>query len=188
MAISAQKSGLMPNLAKAGYFMFAVPVGLAIFLAVWLTAAAAYENVKFARCTDQMYSLIEMARGEASKEAGFGGGTGEDLVDDLVRRGQLPAPPVNDWSGALRAQVPVPPFMRIEADVPAAACRRLALEFGKDANPADPIKMEAREENGKWTAIYDSSAYRKGLDYRLATAACGEGSYATFALTIALRR
>lgn len=187
MAVSMLKLDFRQSLARAGYLLITIPIGLVILIAVWLTAAAAYENVKFAHATDQLIFLIETARHDAATDTNFGRGTGEDLIDDLIRRSQLPGPPANSWNGQLRAQVPILPFMRIETDVPVHACRRLANFFGKDAGALELQKLEARQEKGEWLAIYDANDNKRGLDYRLVNAACGGGSYATIALTLRLR-
>src|SRR5258708_5758788 len=94
------------------------------------------------RCTDQLLSFICTTRDAAGSDADFGQRAGEDLVDGLLRRGQLPGRPVNNWGGALRAQLTTPPFIRVETDVPVQACRRLALFFGKDANALKLAKIE----------------------------------------------
>jgi hypothetical protein len=187
MSIFARKSGVMPGLVTTGYIIFAVPVGLAVILALWLAAMAAYENVKFVRCTDQLLFLIRTANEDANLDLEFGEKAGEDLIDDFVRRAQLLSVPVNSWDGALRAQIVTPPIMRIETEVPVSVCRRLAAFFGKNAGALKLQKIEAREDKGNWLPVYDAASNSPMLDYRVINTACGYSYFSTFALTLRLR-
>lgn len=183
-----RKASFIPGLASVGFFILAIPVGLAIIVTIWLTAAAAYENVKFVRCNDQLLTIISMARDDAATDSDFGARAGEDLVDDLMRRAQLLNLPVNNWGGAVRAVMETPPLIRVETDVPVRACRRLALFFGKDASALKLVKIEAHEEKSNWIIIYDDSNTNAAtFDYRLINTACGWGNYSTFAVTLRLR-
>ena len=194
MKFSFRKTRFMPGLAFAGFLIFAVPVVAAIAAAIWLTAAAAYENVKFVRGTDQLLSLMRLAHADATADSGFGQKAGEDLINDFVRRGQIASPPLNSWGGEVRMQIQPLPFMRVETDVPVPSCRRLAFFFGKNAQDFNLQKMEGREGNGLWQLIYNNNAAKtdtaiagQEIDYRTINAACGDGPVATLALTLGLR-
>ena len=176
----------LPQFSSIGFFILALPVVIAIAGGLWLTAAAAYENVKFVHTTDQLLSLIGIARSDAATDAEFGQRTNEDIIDDMVRRAQFRPQPTNSWGGGLRATIQPLPYMRIETDVPVRACRRLAQFFGKDASAFRLLKLEAYAEGGNWQTIFDATTMRN-FDYRLINTACGRGTTATFAITLQFR-
>jgi hypothetical protein len=186
-ASSSRKTRLMPSIASVGFFILIVPVTAAIVASLSLTATAAYENVKFVRTTEQILSLIAVAEDNAAKDSSFGQGAAEDIVDDLVHRGQLTPQPVNAWGGSLRAVVQQPPFLRIETDLSSRACRRVALFFGKDAADLKILRMEVRGESGFWRAFYNAATSTQAVDYTQAGAACGDDENTTLSLTLRLR-
>jgi hypothetical protein len=110
-----------------GFMTVAVPVLAICGFAIWLTVAAAAENIKFARCTEQVISIVAVAQEDAGKDPTFGQAPHEDIIDDLVRRGQLAGAPKNPWGGAIRAVVQSPSLMRLETDLPSYSCQRLAV-------------------------------------------------------------
>jgi hypothetical protein len=187
MIRAMQKPRFIPDLASLGFFILALPVTVAIAGGIWLAAAAAYENVKFVRCTDQLLSIIGFARDDAAMDAEFGQTSGEDLLDDLVRRAQFMGPPVNSWGGELRVVAWPLPYMRIETELPVRACRRLAHFFGKDANALKLQKMDARDEKGVWHSIYDAAGGTQMFDYQLINTACGGAKETTLSITLRLR-
>jgi hypothetical protein len=186
---SRKKSKLIPNVASLGFFLLAIPVGIAIVGSLWLAATAAKENIKFARGSDQILSIISAVRDDASKDANFATLPNDDLVDDLVRLGQLPVRPVNPWEGALRASAWSPTIMRIEVDLPPLACQRLGIFFGKEADDVSILKMEAREGTGIWRQFYlANDANAPPPTFAAVNAACGKSEHTTLALTIKLRK
>lgn len=170
------------------------PVACAIFAAMWLTAAAAYENVRFAKTAEQLLSLIAVTQDDAAKDPDFGRRPGEDLLVDLARQGvqaagfgsETPGKPVNAWHQPIRMTAVSSTTMRLETDVSAPACRRLALFFGKDAQDLKLQTMEAREENSHWRTFF-SNAAGQALGYLAVNAGCGQTEYVTLALTLPLR-
>jgi hypothetical protein len=177
---------------RLGRLAFELTVIGVIAGALWLAASAAYENIHFVRTTGQILSLIAIARDDAAKEPAFGR-AGEDLMESLLRRGQIPgvraeavSAPGNAWGGAIRAEIVSPTVMRFETDLPTRDCRRLALFFGKDAADLALLSMEARDQNGPWRQFYDQSSNQQ-LGPSAADAACGWGEHATLALTLRLR-
>src|SRR5579884_3144547 len=117
MSASSQKKPLLPGIEAFGFLILAVPVALIIASALWLTATAAYENIKFLRGTEQIFSLIGLMREDASVAPNFGKTVNEDLIDDLMRLGQYSGRPADPWGGAIRAVAPTPGIMRIELDI-----------------------------------------------------------------------
>src|SRR5690348_13620270 len=99
------KTRLFPSFTSLGFAILAAPVVLAIGIALWLTAAVAYENVKFVHCTDQLLSIIKIAREDAADDPDFGQRSGEDLIEGLTRRAQFNGPAINSWNGGLRLTV-----------------------------------------------------------------------------------
>jgi hypothetical protein len=161
----------------------------AILVALWLAAAAIYENVRFADTSGQLLSLIATAQDMAAKDSDFDKRAGEDLLADLRRLAQIQdngSGPKNAWHQAIHLTAPAPSITRLETDVPAPACRRLALFFGKDAHDLKLQAMEARGENGVWRRFFDGAA-GSTPNYAMIDAACGSTGYTTLALILALR-
>jgi len=169
-----QKIRLLPGIMTLGFIVLAIPVIGAIAVAIWLAGAAALENVKFARCTEQILTIVARAQDDASKDASFGATQGENIVDDLMRRGQLQDVPLNAWGGGIRAAVPMLPLVSIETDLPSYACKRLALYLGKNAAYIKLQKMEAREESGNWSTFFDAAIDPDTSALPGVNAACGK--------------
>jgi len=187
MLAFTRKLRFMPGLAAVGFFILVIPVTAAIIGSLWVTAAAAYENVKFARGADQMLALIASARDAAAKDARFGQQPNEDVISDLIRLGQYTARPSNVWDGAIRATAGSPSMMRIEADLPSRACRRLAAFFGREASEVALQKIEARGWDGVWRQIYNAPHSPSGPSMLDIDVACGSGDNTVLALTLQLR-
>jgi hypothetical protein len=182
-----RKIRILPGIMMLGFLMLALPVACAIITAIWLAGAAALENIKFARCTEQALSLIALAQDDAAKDPTFGQSQNEDIIDDLIRRGQIQNSPGNVWGGTIRATVQPLPFMRFETDLPSYACRRLALYFGKNASDLKLQKMEAREGSGAFYTFYDMAVNPNTSEFPGMIQACGNTSFSTLALTTRLR-
>lgn len=175
-----------------GFILIALPVTAVLAAAIWLAASAAYENVRFAQTAEQLLSLVALARDSASKDPNFGRQPGENLIASLIRRGQLAAPGdgaqqtlTNDWQGEVRAETSQPFLMRLETELPARDCRRLALFLSNDLKALALQKMEAREGNGFWRLFYDVDG-GQGFSQPAAAVACGQGEQVTLALTLRL--
>jgi len=190
MSVSIRKIPYLPGVMALGFTVLAVPVVSAIVYAIWLAGAAAFENVKFAHCTDQVLALIAQAQDDAVKDRNFGQTPNEDIIDDLIRRGQIQSQPRNAWSGDVRAVIqaaqPVP-LMHFETDLPSYACKRLAIYLGKNAGDIKLQKMAAREENGTWNTFFDMAVDPDTSEFPGVNEACGKAPYSTLALTIKLR-
>ncbi len=177
-----------------GFFVFVLPVLSVILFALWLAAAAAVENVRFAQTTSQLLSIISMLRDDAAKEPAFGLQPGEDMVATLIRRGQIVGSGndpqtwlLNSWRGAIRVTITQPTMARLETDLPAADCRRMALFFGRARRDAGLQRMEARGSSGNWRALYDNTAADADPEVRAIDAACGQEPQASLALLLRLR-
>ena len=184
---------LLPS-SPGGFLLAALPIFGVIAFALWLTADAAVENVRFAQTTGQLLNLISLLQGDAAKEPNFGLQAQEDLVATLIRRGQITGSGndpktwlLNSWRGAIRAMTVQPSVAQIETDVPAADCRHLALFFGRDAREIGLQVMEARSGPGSWRIFYDSASLGADPDIRAVSAACGTEPFAALALVLKLR-
>lgn len=187
MFSSLRKKQLLPDISTLGFVLLAVPVLTAIVGALWLTFTAAGENVKFAHGNEQIISLIVTIQNDAARFPEFGAEPGRDFVSDLIRMGQLTEKPINRWGGEVRAVSEPSSIMRLETEVPPAACRRLAARFSKSARELALLKMEMREGEGIWRQAYLAGAHNEPLSFPAIDAACGRAAISTLALTIQLR-
>ncbi|MFY9288871.1 MAG: hypothetical protein WAO98_10270 [Alphaproteobacteria bacterium] len=165
-----------------------IPVVAIIIMATVITAASVLENIRFARATDQILSLVGTARDYTVHEKNFGLEVNEDLIASLIRNGQLPQIPIiNPWKEEVKARITSPSVMRLEITVPVHECRRLAFFFLKDAVALRLKLMEAREGNsGVLRRFYDSSLPVLA-DPKPVEAGCGETPQATLLLSFNLR-
>jgi hypothetical protein len=183
------------RLSSLSSLIVIVPIAGVICIALWLTAAAAYENVRFEQAKLQLLSLIAAAQDDA-KDSDFSKRAGEDLLAACARRGQpacigddkaATGRLLNAWNQPIRMTAVSPSVMRLETDVPAHICRRFALFFGKDASAMKLQSMEAREESSHWRVFFDGASGQIP-DYATTSAACGAGEHAaTLAFVLQLR-
>jgi hypothetical protein len=165
----------------------AAPVLAICGCAVWSAFEAAVENVKFARSTEQVLSIIAVAQDDASKDPSFDQARHEDIIDDLERRGQLLGTPKNPWGGGIRASVAAPATMRLETDLPSYVCGRLAVYLSKNAGDLKLQKMGAAYTDHTPTAFFDAAVNSDANEIPGANEACGTAPHTTLALTIRLR-
>jgi hypothetical protein len=182
------------RLPSAGIFILSLTVAILVAVAIWIASEAAYENMRFARATDQTLSLVTVAQEAASKDPKFAQDTNENLIEELWRRGLItpnaPQPPVlkNIWSGDTRVTVSQPLIMRIETDVPTRACRQLGIFFGGIAPDLGVQVMQARGVDGTWRQFYSASSGVRSIGDNEVNAACGSAlGSATLALELRLR-
>jgi hypothetical protein len=183
----SRKTPFLPGIITLVFFAIAVPVGIIVVFAIWLAGAAAFENVKFARCTEQVLSIIAAVQEDAGKDLTFGQVLREDIIDDLIRRGQLPGIPRNAWGGTVKATIQPLPFMRLELELPSYACQRLAIYMGKNASDLKLQKVEAGEGNNKWSTFFDAATNLDESEFSGANQGCGTGVQSTLVLTLRLR-
>jgi hypothetical protein len=177
---------------RLGSSLLAAAVAVAVLVAVWLALAAAYENVRFARATDQVLGLVAAARDQAGRDPSFGLRTGEDLLVRLARAGQ-PLPGTldgaalrNTWGGQVTATALPASLMRLEMQLPVYNCRRLALFISQDAQDLGVQRMEAQGAGTAWKSFHDAAEGGQA-DSLSINAACGPASWATLALVFRLR-
>lgn len=174
---------------KIGSYSFSLLVVTVLAAAIALVVMSFYENIRFARGTDQIINLVAGARSAGIQDQNFAQRPGEDLIDALRREGQLAGsegqPLDNPWQGNMRIRTVKPSIIRIETDVPVNECRRLALFFAKAARDLGLQSMEAREGTGIWRLFYDLSQSR--VSSRAVEAACGQEPQAELALVLRIK-
>jgi hypothetical protein len=182
------------RLSSAGIFALSCVVAVLVVAAIWIAVAAAYENMRLARATDQILSFIATAQDTAAKDAKFAQDTSENLTLELWRRGLIAAdatqPPVlkNIWGGDIRMTVVQPLIMRLETDVPSQACRQLGLFFGGLAADLGLQAMQARVSANSWREFYSASSGAKSPSDKEIDAGCGTAAGpTTLALVLRLR-
>ncbi len=128
----------------SGLELLATPLVICgIALALWIALSAAYENIRFARATDQMLAILAIVR-EAVIDPAV---TPERATNGLYERlshldGMNVVPPtptskaymINPWNGRMTLDVnPASKQIALNTWVPPAVCRRHVQFLGKEA-------------------------------------------------------
>ncbi len=174
----------------------ALLVAIIIAAAIGVAGASMLENMRFARATDQIIALVAPARDLAAHDKNFAAQPGEDLLASLARARAVPnivttsqpAVMANAWQGSVHASVASSGVMRIESDVPAHDCRRLALFLAKNGGDSGLQLMEARQESAaQWQRLYDNTL-PTAVNESQVQAACGQApQQVTLAMAFRLR-
>ncbi|MDP9127766.1 MAG: hypothetical protein M3N08_05860 [Pseudomonadota bacterium] len=177
----------MPVLATAAVIIIA---------ALWITVAAVREDLVFAQGTGQVIELITTAREIAVNDKNFATQPGEDILARLIRAKRIagdpdmsPAMIMNPWKGTVASISPSPSLMRIESEVPARICRRLALFVVKNGGDLGLAAVETRADDTKiWQRPYDRAAGTQVISSSdRIEAACGQAQRINLALVLTLR-
>jgi hypothetical protein len=188
-------SQIRSSLRNAVSFSLAFPVVVIVLVAVGIAIAAMRENVRFAHATDQVIGLVASVRDFSAHEKTFAIQSGEDVLATLARNGLIAAPinvgpPVtlaNPWRGAVRAFVAEPYLIRLETNLPAHECQRLAIFFARSSGAVGLQVMEAHEGvDGGWRRFYDA-VHGTNLTEKQVEAACGHGPQSTLAMGFRLK-
>jgi hypothetical protein len=176
--------------------VFALLIAVIVGGGVWLAVAAAYENIRFSRGSEQILTLVSILR-DFAKGDRLASTPGQDDLLFLLARSQFmqgidatssPAKLANVWQKPLTARLVQPALQaRLEMSVPPHICRRLVDFFNKDAEGLNLYRIEARDDPQiMWGMVYDRE---KGASRGMITPliACGEGDPSFVALTFALR-
>lgn len=169
------------------YTLTLIPVALICLGAVALSTRALFENLRFVSATNDLSTVVTSVRSYAKEQRSYSFIPGEDILTKMIALGQMPAKVrANPWDGALSAFVAPDMGLRIETDLPAHACRRIALYlFGRKPADLGLMSMEARSEpKPAWSSIYPVQGIDTGL---AAQNACGKSGHAHLALVFKIR-
>ncbi len=171
------------------YSIVLVPVVLIVLGSVALSAAAVFENFRFANATAQILGFVKIVRTFLAEQNTFFLNIGEDVWAAMVRVQQIPStvPPLNPWGGKFRVNAITNAQMRIESDVPSQDCRRIALYFvGLGPEELGLVTIQAQaEQSATWYIIYPPSSAAQQV--AAAEASCGPGDRARLALVFRMR-
>jgi hypothetical protein len=166
------------------YKLVSIPVALVIVGGAILSAAAAYENIRFIKATDQILSLVSSVRTVTSNQANYAQAIGEDLWVDLEHLGVVSPATThsNPWMGAVRATTVSATTMRVESDLPTRDCHRLAQYF-IEHQPLElglaSIEAQSVVNDPVWVQVYPAPNASRGVS---AETGCGTARYARLAL------
>jgi hypothetical protein len=171
------------------------PTAVVILAAIGTSGAAIIENIRFARATDQILRLVATTHDVALTDKNFASQPNEDLLGELVHGGLIsgaiagrPVTLHNPWNGTVTSMAMAPSVMRIETNMPARDCRRLALFFVKNGTDLGLNFMETHEDAGKtWHRFYDRASGLLAPSNQPVEAACGTAPQVTLALAFLLR-
>ena len=163
---------------------------------------AAYENIHFARATDQILSVIAAARDMGANLSATPDRATADLFERLSHFENLHIRPAaegakwpsltNPWGGRMDVEMlPSSRELRLQTTLSPVVCRRMILFYAKDAPPLGVQRVEAREEGPVPTTgrmLYDGSEdiSRSKLNLSAVKVGCGEGKQVALILTIHL--
>jgi|GEM_PF-2748010 hypothetical protein len=171
------------------FVIVATPVILIIVGALALCVASALENLRFVKATSQILGFAGTLRSFADEQKTRLFNTGEDLWADMVQSGQILAsnPHTNPWGGDIRATALDNTAMRIENDLPAQDCRRMALSFlARQPEELGLLSVEAMsDQDTVWSPIYPAPA--NGQQALSADIACGNTHFSRLALVFRIR-
>ncbi len=177
-------------------------VALVIFAALWIALSAARENVRFARATDQVLTVLAIAReapvDPSVESARATGGLYERLSRLDAMRVIPPDPPyeafaVNPWGGRVTLDLmPAQKRISLATWVSPSACRRHIRFFAKDAAMLGLQFIEVFEEDlpglsGRTLYPQTREGRTAVLDARAIRVACGAGEWVVLKLIFALR-
>ncbi len=142
---------------KKAFFIALLPVTLVCMGALTLSMTAMVENLRFVSVTNNLSAIVVTVRAYAKELKTRSFSPGEDMLSKMIELGQLPASYVtNPWKGGVRATAVDNTSMRMEYDLPAHICRRIALYlFGRKPAERGLLAMEARSaQREDWMTIY----------------------------------
>jgi hypothetical protein len=170
------------------HILIAVPVAVAILGAFILSALAFVENLRFFRSTNQILGLVDTVRTIADQQKSMIFTPGDDIWEDLIRFGQIPSTVrrTNSWTGFVNAFVTAALTMRIESQMPAHDCRRMATYFlSRQLPQLGILAIEGQNLGDKsWISIYPPPANVAG---DLLGMACGGGAESRLALVFRIK-
>ena len=177
-----------------GSLFLLLPLVVVMLAAVILVGVAGYENFRFARGLDQCLNLISVAKRYADVQPGFAQQSGEDILANLARNGQITAQTseghaariVNPWGGDMHAVVTEPSVLRIDAVVPAHVCRRLGMYLTKLARDFALVEFAARDGDAPYRLAYNGNL-AKTIGEEDMTQICGDAKTATVVAAFRLR-
>ena len=159
-----------------------------VLAAFALSGAAALENLRFIRATDQILEPVGLLRSIIAQQPSYSQNPEEDVWADLARIGRVPSATThpNPWGSDVRVFAITNAAVRVESDLPTHDCRRMALYFLNQAQGFGIIAIEAQPFGRVvWSAIYPLPA-NMPRD-RLTDIACGNAAAARLALVFKVR-
>lgn len=154
--------------------------------ALALSVRAMVENLRFISATNNLSAVVMTARLFAKEQRARTFGAGEDILAVLAEAKQIPATfDKNPWMGSVRIAAVDNVSIRIENEMPAHACRRMAL-YLLGRNPADLglTLMEARKGEANSSLVYPKADVEAEF---AAQKACGKKGTALLTLVFKIR-
>jgi len=172
---------------KKNYVFALTFVALVCAGALVLSISAMLENLRFISATNNLSAAVMTARLFAKEQRARAFGAGEDILAVLVETKQLPSAfDKNPWMGNMRITAVDNASMTVENEMPAHACRRMALYLlGRKPAELGLSSMSARPDQASdWTFIYPKPDAEAEFAAR---AACGKKGAAQLALVFKIR-
>jgi hypothetical protein len=144
------------------FVLVAIPLVLVILGSLALSVKAVFEDMRVVDATSQILQLVGWAHSAVTQQPVIAFSVGEDIWDGLIHAGLISSSTgrTNAWNGTVRATALSDSVMRIESELPAYSCRRMALDFmGRHPSELGLFLIEAQSASDKtWTAIYPHPA------------------------------
>ncbi|MFA5041423.1 MAG: hypothetical protein WC464_07305 [Bdellovibrionales bacterium] len=180
----------MPSQGKQSLLFSAVlvPVALIILGAFALSAAAVFENLRFASGTTQILEFVRQVRSFVNEQKTFSFNLGENVWLAMIRFQQIPRTSLqtNPWGGTIRAIITANTEMSIESDLPSQDCRRMASYLiGRGPQTLGLLSIAAHSnQDTTWSVIYPPPP---GGQAPTVKAACGPTSLSRLALVFKIK-
>lgn len=166
-----------------------------VAVALWLSVAAIFENMRFVQASEQILTLMARSRDYVRERGGYN--EGPDLLAQLGRGARVVGVqqgPVafvsNAWGRRMTLGALEPLRGRLETTVPTSMCRRLVEFFGGDLVGLGILRIEARNESIEaWRLIYEGGgeAHPAKIVAGALMKGCGVGDWAQMGLTFELK-
>lgn len=177
-----------------------------MFVGLATAIGAAYENVRLARAKDQILSLVALARETKTDPKRDPRLATSQLLDQMAtlypslvvategsNAAKFPIGMVNPWAGLTRLTVtPSALQLRVETDMPPAACRRMIHAYARDSSALGVQRVEVRDnrDQAAWRQLYQApltGTPSLRLSEAAIVAGCGQAQQAVLALTFRLK-
>ncbi|MGB9153573.1 MAG: hypothetical protein WCD70_10860 [Alphaproteobacteria bacterium] len=168
--------------------MTTVFVTVAVLGAFALSGAAVMENARFVKATNQILEPIGLVRGIIAQQQSFVEIPGQDVWADLARLGRVASATdhLNPWGSDVHVVAVTNAMIRVESDLPAHDCRRMALYFLNQAQGFGIVAIEAQPfEDILWARIYpppENMSHNRAVEL-----ACGDTHAARLGLIFKVR-
>lgn len=167
-----------------------------ILVGLWVAVSAAYENIRFVRGTNQLLSVVSVARNIALDRGLNDAAATSALYERLGlstrdASQQTSLSLINPWDLPLTQEMSAAArVVRIQNTISSATCRRMIFFFAQDTRTLGVLAASVFDpvQSSVWRQLFDVRALHKveQLDLSAVKAACGQADRVVLSLTFSL--